>query len=141
MFSTCRQFESRLTKVVLFFLQNSTHIPSLDACIMMNVCLFLKILFMKFINWEQKGNFKRLFARKTDGWALDMHIKRIVSEICPSTYHLYLRMQIWNTYGEEVLLQLLYWVCCLSNLYTYLYLRLVRWRLVSPWNDWGMCLP
>jgi len=38
MFSTYRQFESTQTKVVLFFLQNSTQIPSLEAFIIIYVC-------------------------------------------------------------------------------------------------------
>jgi len=38
MFSTCWQFESRYTKVVLFNLQSSTQIPSLEAFITIYVC-------------------------------------------------------------------------------------------------------
>ena len=61
-FSTCRQFESygKPKVVLLFFLQNSTQIPSLEAFIII-YDNFLKYLFMKCINWERKGNFKSKF--------------------------------------------------------------------------------
>jgi len=38
MFSTWRQFESRQTKNIFFYLQNSTQIPSLEAFIIIYVC-------------------------------------------------------------------------------------------------------
>jgi len=43
--------------VVLFLLQNSTQIPSLETFIIIYVRLFLKLWFMKCIDWERKGNF------------------------------------------------------------------------------------
>jgi len=43
--------------VVLFFLQNSTQIPSLVAFILL---YSLDSLFMKLINWERKGKFKQM---------------------------------------------------------------------------------
>jgi len=43
---------------VLFFLQNSTQIPSLEEFIIIYVCYFIKLFFKKFIYWERKGNFK-----------------------------------------------------------------------------------
>ena len=86
-FSKCRRFENRKTKIVLFFLSNSTQIPSLEAFIIIygRACLFWNLFIKKLINWERKGNFNIMKI-----WTKDFQIIRIslcsdvhvISDIC-----------------------------------------------------------
>ena len=59
MFSTCEQFESAKTKVVLSFKLNT---DSLVAFILRYMSLFLRMLFRKLFDLERNGNFKSLLC-------------------------------------------------------------------------------
>ena len=66
--STLGQFKSRKTKVVLFFLSNSTQIFSLEAFIIIYVCQFLKLFVCrKLVYFERKDNFKHTKLQFTEG--------------------------------------------------------------------------
>ena len=57
-FSTCGQFESRKTNVMMFFFFQTQH-RFLHKKHLFNICMLMKNFFLKVINWEQKCNFKR----------------------------------------------------------------------------------
>jgi len=62
-------------KVVLFFLQNSTQIPSLEVFII----IYVKYFFMKFINLETKGQpiAKKVLDEKGNNWKAWIILKLI----------------------------------------------------------------